>query len=114
MDGNMTCECECEIELFGEFCLSTAEARALILAYSGADVIREWRRLTPENAHACAATAGAHNSASVYVAGVRKTGDLEAHGTDTMALGQGCTPAEAIEDLVWRLIGPRLLADGRM
>lgn len=102
------CDCECEIELFGEFCLSAEEVRTLILAYSGADVIREWRRVAP-------AIRGDRDESRVhipplYIAGVRQQGSA-ASGTSATVLGRGNTPARAVEDLLWRLLGPRLLAD---
>lgn len=102
------CECECEIELFGEFCLSAEEARSLILAYSGADVIREWRSVAPA-IRGDRDTSPAHIPA-IYFAGVRLQG-AAAQGASATVLGRGKTPGRAVEDLLWRLLGPRLLAD---
>ena len=107
----MICERDCEIDLFGEFCLTTTEARALILAYSGADVIREWRRITPDDHRDGGCTADAPDMSFAYVAGVHKRRDPRAQGASVTLLGKGCTPTQAVEDLLWRVIGPRLLTD---
>ena len=108
----MICERNCEIDLFGEFCLTATEARALILAYSGADVIREWRRITPDDHRVSGCPASASNVSFAYFAGVHKQRDSQAQGAAGVTLlGKGCTPTQAVEDLLWRVIGPRLLTD---
>lgn len=101
------------LALFSEHHLAPGEARRTIHAYSGAEVIWEWRgsggddcRLTHRDASLRPANGGA---AFAYHAGVT----LQRQTTEGAAstVGHGPTPLAALEDLLWRLVAPALLAD---
>lgn len=105
-----------EIELFSGYYLSTAEACALIRAYSGADVIREWQGIGagPAAREASVPSEAAESGSTdtpVWYAGVRARSGGPAQGPGKTVLGEGRTAERAIADLIWRLVGPRLLAD---
>jgi hypothetical protein len=80
---------------FGEYHLTVSEARRAILAYAGAEVIWEWR---------------GHEAARDFRAGVMLNPRLATGATSVV--GDGETPLAALEDLLWRLALPALLAEG--
>ena len=90
------------ISLFGGRRLDVGQARGVILALSGADVIREWETLA-------AARSRATSPRRCY-AGI-KPRDPSALDGRTLLIGRGATPASAIEDLLWQLVTPRLLSE---
>lgn len=105
-----------DVKLFGGYYLSTAEACALIRAYSGADVIREWQGIAPTPAAQDGearegAGEGTRGDVRVWYAGVRMRSGDHARGRSRTIVGRGHAPHSAIEDLVWKLVAPRLLAD---
>jgi hypothetical protein len=103
------------IELFGGLALSPAEARAAILAYSGADIIREWHTLAPiadvPGDRAWPMPDDSRNSSSgtrereLHYAGIRTHAQV-VEGDATL-LGSGPSAGAAIADLLWQLVAPR-------
>ncbi len=99
--------------LFGEHHLASDEARRAIHAYSGAEVIWEWRG--PGGDDCCLAHHDAPlrptnvGAAFAYHAGV--TLQCQAADGTASTVGHGATPLAALEDLLWRLVVPSLLAD---
>jgi hypothetical protein len=81
------------VPLFGGYSLTAGEARRAIQIYSGATVIWEWRVGAPERE---------------YRAGVAIR--TPAGGGWSTAVGYGKSPAAALEDLLWRLAVPVLVA----
>ena len=79
---------------FGEFHLTSGEARRAILAYSGSEVIWEWR---------------GHEADREYHAGVAMR--PQTSGGAASVIGDGETTLAALEDLLWRLALPALLAE---
>jgi hypothetical protein len=79
---------------FGEYHLTVGEARRAILAYAGAEVIWEWR---------------GHGAQRDFRAGVALNPCVAREATS--AVGAGDTPLAALEDLLWRLALPALLAE---
>lgn len=90
------------ILLFGGRRLDLRHARGVILALSGADVIREWQMLAPRTPRA---TVAGH-----FYAGIapREPGAFDGR---RLLIGRGTTPAGAIEDLLWQVVTPRLLSE---
>jgi hypothetical protein len=104
---------EQNIELFAGYALSGGEARALILAYSGADRIREWRCLGHARANVAMPTRTPAPAVACYASVIPTAGCQQAGHAPAPVLGRGATPEAAVEDLLWRIVGPRLLVDGR-
>ena len=100
------------IELFGDYTLTAAEARAAIRAYAHSGTIREWRCLRPTPPRTTSSSGEPSPQHDVCYAGVATAPDTR-HPAGH-ALGHGDTPRTAIEDLLWRLVGPRLLADDNL
>lgn len=92
------------IPLFGGRALDLRQARGVILALSGANVIREWHTLATPAPAPHAATLGR------CYAGIapREPGTCDGR---RLVVGRGTTPAGAIEDLLWQLVTPRLLSE---
>lgn len=90
------------ISLFGGRRLDVDQARGVILALSGADVIREWETLATARSRAM--------SPRRYYAGIKPC-DPPALDGRALLIGRGTTPASAIEDLLWQLVTPRLLSE---
>jgi|GEM_PF-2365093 hypothetical protein len=102
-----------EIELFGGLRMSLNEARAAILAHSGADAIREWSRvavatLATGHVEPISSTGGCllpdGQACQVYYAGVRLRSGLSITGI-------GESPEDAIEDLLWQVVMSCLIED---
>lgn len=94
------------IPLFGGRALDVRQARGVIIALSGSDVIREWRTLAGSaspSAHQAAAQGRCYASVAP-----RTQTTLYGH---RLLVGRGMTPAGAIEDLLWQVVAPRLLAE---
>ena len=83
------------IDLFAGLALSTDEARETILSYSGADRVREWQMVARQ----------AHDHDALCYASVCADDSSPQH-----IVGRGASPAAALEDLLWQLVGPRLTA----
>ena len=79
---------------FGEFDLTVGETRRAILAYARAEVVWEWR---------------GHEAERDYRAGVTLPHDTAPRAASVV--GSGETPLAALEDLLWRLALPALLAE---
>ncbi len=92
------------IPLFGGRALDVRQARGVILALSGADVIREWRTLGTSTSARRAALPGR------CYAGVAPRTQTALYARPLL-VGRGTTPAGAIEDLLWQVVTPRLLAE---
>lgn len=91
------------IALFGGRRLDLQQARGVIQALSGADVIREWEVL---------ATARRRRDAPRHCyAGLVRREPAELDGPRRLLVGRGTTPASAIEDLLWQLVTPSLLSE---
>lgn len=90
------------IPLFDGRRLDLRQARGVIVALSGADVIREWQALT---ASRCNMIVLPRCYAVIMVQGPG------AYGGRQRLIGRGLTPAAAIEDLLWQVVTPRLLSE---
>lgn len=90
------------ISLFGGRRLDVGQARGVILALSGADVIRECETL--------AATRPRATTRRRCYAAITPRDTVTYRGR-RLLIGHGATPAGAIEDLLWQLVIPRLLAE---
>lgn len=94
------------IPLFGGRALDVRQARGVILALSGADVIREWHTLA---ASASAPASLMAEQGRCYAAVAPRT-QTALYGR-RLLVGRGTTLAGAIEDLLWQVVTPRLLAE---
>ena len=90
------------IALFGGRRLDMGQARGVILALSGADVIREWETLAAARLNGAAPRR--------CYAGIKPRDPSTLDGR-ALLIGRGITPASAIEDLLWQLVTPRLLSE---
>lgn len=89
------------ISLFGGRRLDVCQARGVILALSGADVIREWETLAR----------GPRSCATRHCYAVIAPRDASRLDGQHLVIGRGTTPLGAIEDLLWQLVTPRLLSE---
>lgn len=93
------------IELFGGYTLTADQARAAIRAHAHADVIREWCTVPPASSpQATACYAGIH-SARAEPSLTR----IQPQSQPRLLVGHGSSPAAALEDLLWQVVGPHLL-----
>ncbi len=96
------------IPLFGGRALDERQARGVILALSGADVIREWQTLaTSAGMPASSAHPARLGHCYAGIALREQAGLYERR----LLVGRGATPVGAIEDLLWQVVTPRLLAE---
>ena len=95
------------IPLFGGRTLDVRQARGVILALSGADVIREWHTIAAVSTPICAPRAAALGHC---YAGIAPRGWGALYGR-RLLVGRGTTPTHAIEDLLWQVVTPRLLSE---
>ena len=93
------------IPLFGGRRLDVRQARDVIRALSGADVIREWQTIVTVAPHAPYPA-----TPNCCYAGIVPRGQAALDGR-SLLVGRGTTPAAAIEDLLWQVVTPRLLAE---
>ena len=90
------------IPLFNSCRLDVRQARGVIMALSGAEVIREWELLA-------ASTPRAVVSPRCYASITQ--GEPGARDGHRLLIGRGTTPARAIEDLLWQVVTPHLLSE---
>jgi hypothetical protein len=99
--------------LFGEYHLAPGEARRTIHAYSGSEVIWEWRGPGGDDCrladHDTSVRPAGMDAAFAYHASVTLLHQTAEGAAPTV--GHGATPLAALEDLLWRLVAPTLLAD---
>ncbi len=93
------------IHLFGGYTLTAEQARAAIRAHAHADIIRGW----------CAAPSAPHPQARACYAGIHSEPAepsptrSQHHSQPQLLVGHGPSPTAALEDLLWRVVGPHLL-----
>src|SRR5579872_5398615 len=89
------------IPLFGGRRLDVRQARGVILALSGADVIREWQTLAASTPSTLSTLSTPSTSGHCY-AGIALPEQAALSG-HRLLVGCGTTPAGAIEDLLWQV-----------
>jgi len=91
------------LELFGGYTMTADQARAAIRAYAHTGVIREW----------CTVPSASNPQATTCYAGIRSEPAgpslTRSQPRPHLLVGHGASPTAALEDLLWRVVGPHLL-----